>query len=69
MLGVRSPRGRDGGLKSVLVPCLTRRRIAARFTHTDVKQDCAVHPLVHDMVLEDLIVESLWSSLCGRHLD
>ena len=35
---------------------------------TNIKQNCAVKSLIHDMVLEDLIVESLWSAFSGRHI-
>lgn len=36
--------------------------------NTDVKQDSAIESLIYDMVLENLIVESLCSSLGGRHI-
>lgn len=35
--------------------------------HTNVKQNRAIKSLVHDMVLENLIVERLRSSLGRRH--
>lgn len=34
---------------------------------TDIKQNSAVKPLIYDMVLKDLVVESLRTSFSSRH--
>jgi hypothetical protein len=34
---------------------------------TDIEQDRAIKPLIYYMVLENLIVESLWSTFSSRH--
>ena len=34
----------------------------------DVEQDCAIELLIHDMGLQDLIVESLRGTFCAGHL-
>jgi hypothetical protein len=34
---------------------------------TNVKQDCAVKPLVDNMILEDLIIEGLRAAFSCRH--
>lgn len=41
--------------------------IVSQYALTNVKQNCAIEPLVDDMVLEDLIVEGLGASFSGRH--
>lgn len=35
---------------------------------TNVEKDCPIIPLIHDMVLEDFIVEGLGLFLGGRHV-
>ena len=38
-----------------------------RCWHTDVEQDCAIEPLIYNMVLEDFIVQRSRSILSCRH--
>ena len=38
------------------------------FRPTDIEQNGSVKALVHDMVVEDLIIESLWSTFGSRHI-
>ena len=40
-----------------------------KFTQTDVEQDRAIALLVHNMVLEDFVVESSWLRRSERHLE
>jgi len=35
----------------------------------NVYQDCAIVFLIHDMILEDLIVECAWTRYNARHLE
>jgi len=43
--------------------------ITSRPRLTNVKKNCAIKPLIYDMVLEDFIVESLWSTFSSRHFE
>jgi hypothetical protein len=47
-----------------LVSCSAKER---RSLHTDVEQNCAVESLIYDMVLENLIVESLRTTVGSGH--
>jgi hypothetical protein len=40
-----------------------------RLKLTNIKKNCTIKSLVYDMVLEDFIVESLWSTFSSRHFE
>lgn len=39
-----------------------------RCQHTDIEENCAIKPLIYDVVLENLIVESSWSTFRSWHV-
>jgi hypothetical protein len=41
--------------------------ILSQWALTNVKQDCAIKLLIHNVVLEDLIVEGLRATFSSRH--